>query len=103
MPCSRLRSRIAAITMSRTPRTRCRLAAVSRGAIFLPREARTREIAILMSGLLLIHEPEHTGSMARHGLCLIGIHRWVELRNPDGEPYIECSRCGQYREQDRPE
>lgn len=41
--------------------------------------------------------------MTRRGLCLLGIHHWVQLRNPDGEPYIECSRCGQYRELDRPE
>jgi hypothetical protein len=66
-------------------------------------EAPNHEIVILLPGLPLIHEPEHTGSMTQHVFCLIGIHRWVELRNPDGEPYIECSRCGQYREQDRPE
>jgi len=45
---------------------------------------------------------EHTDAMARHGLCLVGIHHWVQLRNADGEPYIECTRCGQYREPERP-
>ena len=40
--------------------------------------------------------------VARHVLCLVGIHNWVQLRNDDGEPYIECGRCGQYREQERP-
>jgi uncharacterized C2H2 Zn-finger protein len=29
---------------------------------------------------------------------MVGLHRWVQQRNVDGEPYIECSRCGQYRE-----
>jgi hypothetical protein len=30
--------------------------------------------------------------------CFIGIHRWVKLRNPDGDPYYECARCGKYTE-----
>ena len=26
-------------------------------------------------------------------LCMIGMHRWVHKRNPDGGAYLECERC----------
>jgi hypothetical protein len=27
-------------------------------------------------------------------LCMIGVHRWLHKRNPDGgEMYLECERC----------
>jgi len=39
---------------------------------------------------------EHTRTMLRRMLCMVGIHRWVELRNDDGEPYTECAGCGKY-------
>ena len=27
-------------------------------------------------------------------LCMIGVHRWLRKRNPEGgEPYLECERC----------
>jgi hypothetical protein len=27
-------------------------------------------------------------------LCMIGVHRWLHKRNPEGgEPYLECERC----------
>jgi hypothetical protein len=28
--------------------------------------------------------------------CYLGIHHFVQQRNPDGEPYTECSRCSKY-------
>ena len=26
-------------------------------------------------------------------LCMIGVHRWLHKRNPDGDDYLECERC----------
>lgn len=34
--------------------------------------------------------------MVRKVLCMIGIHRWVQRRNEDGEEYTECSRCAAF-------
>ena len=34
--------------------------------------------------------------MARNVLCLVGLHRFVEMRNDEGEVYTECARCGRY-------
>ena len=31
-------------------------------------------------------------------LCRLTFHRWTERQNPDGEPYVACSRCGRVRE-----
>jgi len=28
-------------------------------------------------------------------LCRLGMHSWQDKRTDDGEPYIECRRCGQ--------
>jgi len=27
---------------------------------------------------------------------MVGVHRWVEQRNNDGERYTECAACGKY-------
>ena len=27
-------------------------------------------------------------------LCRVGVHRWENRRNTDGEEYIVCRRCG---------
>jgi hypothetical protein len=24
---------------------------------------------------------------------MIGVHKWIHKRNPDGGPYLECERC----------
>jgi len=32
-----------------------------------------------------------------HARCWLTIHHYMEFRSPDGEPYVECSRCGKYR------
>ena len=32
--------------------------------------------------------------MAKSMLCRIGVHSWENHRNDDGEPYVECRRCG---------
>jgi hypothetical protein len=30
-------------------------------------------------------------------LCLLTFHRWGERKNPDGDSYIACTRCGKER------
>ena len=32
-----------------------------------------------------------------HARCWLTIHHYMEFRSPDGERYVECSRCGKYR------
>jgi len=27
-------------------------------------------------------------------LCHVGVHSWEDRLNDDGEPYLECRRCG---------
>ncbi len=27
------------------------------------------------------------------GLCLVGLHRWAYVRNPEGQRYRTCRRC----------
>ena len=31
-------------------------------------------------------------------LCRLGLHRWTNRKNPDGEPYVACVRCERIRE-----
>jgi hypothetical protein len=33
-------------------------------------------------------------------LCMIGVHRWVRKRNPEGAgaQYLECERCQKQKE-----
>jgi hypothetical protein len=40
------------------------------------------------------------GEYDDHGeiLCVIGVHRWVHKRNPDGGAYLECERCQKQKE-----
>ncbi len=30
--------------------------------------------------------------------CHLGVHRWEDRRNADGEPYMVCRRCGKESE-----
>ena len=32
-------------------------------------------------------------------LCHVGVHSWEHLRNDEGEPYLECRRCGKESDQ----
>jgi hypothetical protein len=33
--------------------------------------------------------------MSKPWLCLLGVHRWQDQRNPEtSERYITCARCG---------
>ena len=36
--------------------------------------------------------------MAKAVRCWLGNHHWVVVKNPDGERYHSCSRCGKVRE-----
>jgi hypothetical protein len=33
----------------------------------------------------------------QHTPCWLTFHHYMTFRSPDGEPYVECSRCGKYR------
>jgi hypothetical protein len=33
----------------------------------------------------------------QHVPCWLTFHHYMKLRSPDGEMYVECSRCGKYR------
>ena len=35
--------------------------------------------------------------MAKSLLCYLGLHRW-QRKLSDDEPYMECSRCGKFRD-----
>ncbi len=32
--------------------------------------------------------------MAKSVRCRVGVHHWEDRRNPEGERYIVCTRCG---------
>jgi hypothetical protein len=34
-----------------------------------------------------------TMTIMGRSLCMIGVHKWIHKRNPDGGPYLECERC----------
>jgi hypothetical protein len=30
--------------------------------------------------------------------CLFGLHQYVRRETEDGDPYVQCTRCGRYRD-----
>jgi hypothetical protein len=40
-------------------------------------------------------------AMKKHWRCRLRIHRWKQLRNPEGDWYRECLRCGKQTEPGR--
>ena len=36
------------------------------------------------------------GEMAKHLLCLVGMHKWIKRVNDSGQSYLTCARCGKH-------